>query len=187
MTFASFQALDNKKMAEGHKASFCLEDTSCLDGVDRAFNCTAGTQGISMNCFDNYAFNIDCQWIDVTDVQYDNRFIIKVIINPRLYVAETDYDNNVINCNIVDKGSRIRVKHCIYGESSLRFAFYLLVHLVGCLPVCWLHGQFGWLHGQFGGCIWSLSWLHGQLVGCMVSWYMLISLFVGLLVECPVA
>lgn len=113
-----FLAPDHKKVAEGHKASFCLEDTSCINGVDRVFNCSdGGAQGISVNCFDNYAFNIDCQWIDVTDIQpYGRSYIVKVNINPWLYVAETDFDNNVIACDIVDKGSFVRAHHCAYGK-----------------------------------------------------------------------
>ena len=105
-----------KKIAEGHKASFCLEDTNCLKGVDRTYNCTAGTQGISVNCFDDYAFSIDCQWIDVTDVPYSRSYILHVDINPKFEVPETDYDNNVIVCDIYDRGSSIRVRDCGYGE-----------------------------------------------------------------------
>ena len=114
--FSLYLARTNKKIAEGHKASFCLEDTSCLPGVDRKYNCTAGTQGISMNCFDNYAYNIDCQWIDVTDIQYERNYILQVNINPKLYVPETDFDNNVIRCDIRDQGSQVLVRKCQYGR-----------------------------------------------------------------------
>ena len=69
-----------------------------------------------MNCFDNYAFSIDCQWIDVTDVQYLRSYILHVNINPKFEVPETDFDNNVIVCDIRDRGSFIRVRDCGYGE-----------------------------------------------------------------------
>lgn len=49
--FATFDIfdLDGRKVAQGHKASFCLEDSSCLPGVARKYNCANfGDQG---ECF----------------------------------------------------------------------------------------------------------------------------------------
>ena len=143
--FSNYDLLDvstGQKVAEGHKASFCLEDTSCDRGIRRRFACTAHTQvglpglgfihfsidrsidifsisyllgcfrclnvrwlmmmifrnthkffpeakkrwmneslclsqGLGPGCYDTYHANIDCQWIDITDVPPGN-YILKV-------------------------------------------------------------------------------------------------------------
>ncbi|CAB0044059.1 unnamed protein product [Trichogramma brassicae] len=111
--FATFDIIDSqgRRVAEGHKASFCLEDNQCLDSpasspgihahtfvsffsfyfvlsfflsnfssfiyfcfslhvhVVNRYKCVNyGDQGISVNCSDIYKYNLDCQWVDITEL-----------------------------------------------------------------------------------------------------------------------
>ncbi|CAG7818297.1 unnamed protein product, partial [Allacma fusca] len=61
--FAVFDILDKtgRKVAEGHKASFCLEDNECIVKHENIYACANfGNQGISVGCADIYRANIDC-------------------------------------------------------------------------------------------------------------------------------
>ncbi|XP_010869772.2 lysyl oxidase-like 5a isoform X1 [Esox lucius] len=112
--FSNYDVLDvttGQKVAEGHKASFCLEDTSCDPGVRRRFACTAHTQGLGPGCYDTYNANIDCQWIDITDV-LPGDYILKVTVNPAMQVQESDFSNNIVRCDIRYTGTYIHTRNC---------------------------------------------------------------------------
>ncbi|KAJ8340719.1 hypothetical protein SKAU_G00353520 [Synaphobranchus kaupii] len=100
-----------RKVAEGHKASFCLEDTSCDFGHLKRYACTSHTQGLSPGCYDTYNADIDCQWIDITDVQ-PGHYILKLQVNPKYLVLESDYTNNVVRCNIHYTGRFVTTTSC---------------------------------------------------------------------------
>lgn len=76
------------------QASFCLEDVECDLDSSRIFHCAYGTQGISKNCADVYRYDIDCQWVDVTDMP-SGRFTLTLAVDPVGLVPETDETNNV--------------------------------------------------------------------------------------------
>ncbi|KAG1929269.1 protein-lysine 6-oxidase preproprotein [Pimephales promelas] len=117
--FSNYDLLDigtGRKVAEGHKASFCLEDTGCDPGFRRRYACTAHTQGLSPGCHDTYAANIDCQWIDITDVAPGN-YILKVTVNPDYLVPESDFSNNVVRCEVIYTGIYIQTRNCIITGS----------------------------------------------------------------------
>ncbi|NXR05176.1 LOXL1 oxidase, partial [Sagittarius serpentarius] len=113
--FSHYDLLDattGRKVAEGHKASFCLEDTTCDFGNLKRYACTAHTQGLSPGCYDTYNADIDCQWIDITDVQPGN-YVLKVVqVNPKYIVLESDFTNNVVRCNIHYTGRYVATTNC---------------------------------------------------------------------------
>ncbi|XP_015906151.1 lysyl oxidase homolog 2 isoform X2 [Parasteatoda tepidariorum] len=112
--FAHFDIIDMKgvKVAEGHKASFCLEDNNCISGVEKKYACANyGDQGISVGCTDTYLHNIDCQWIDITELP-PGIYNFKVSINPEFKVAELNYDNNAAVCTLYYTAISARLVNC---------------------------------------------------------------------------
>nr|XP_053650582.1 lysyl oxidase homolog 3-like [Cherax quadricarinatus] len=116
--FAHYDIIDasGSRIAEGHKASFCLEDNNCLPGVSPVFKCANyGDQGISPGCTDTYAYNIDCQWIDITDVK-PGTYTFKLAINPEFKVAEKNFDNNAAYCELIYGSQNVWLGNCTLGR-----------------------------------------------------------------------
>ncbi|KAK7945220.1 hypothetical protein WMY93_000948 [Mugilogobius chulae] len=117
--FSNYDLLDSvtgRKVAEGHKASFCLEDTSCEPGFRRRYACTSHTQGLSPGCHDIYAANIDCQWIDITDVP-PGSYVLKITVNPNFHVLESDFTNNIVRCDVTYTGVYVQTRNCRIARS----------------------------------------------------------------------
>ncbi|XP_046372100.2 lysyl oxidase homolog 2-like [Haliotis rufescens] len=112
--FAHYDVIDEhgNRLAEGQKASFCLEDSACQDGVVPKFDCVGfRDQGLSVNCSDNYMYDIDCQWIDITGIK-PGQYRFQMEVNPTLMVAESDFDNNVASCELWYSGYNARIFNC---------------------------------------------------------------------------
>uniref|UniRef100_A0A8C4QM29 Lysyl oxidase homolog n=1 Tax=Eptatretus burgeri TaxID=7764 RepID=A0A8C4QM29_EPTBU len=112
--FSHYDLIDKRtqrQAAEGHKASFCLEDTSCDYGFLKKYTCAVHRQGLSPGCYDTYNADIDCQWIDITDVK-PGEYILKVKVNPHYIVPESDYSNNVVRCDIRYTGNYVYTSNC---------------------------------------------------------------------------
>jgi Lysyl oxidase len=96
----------------GSKRAFCVEDTKptpaavprpCTTDADCAGRggCAGGTcrhncnvQGIQVGWSDLYPANLDCQWLDVTEIppgEYD----LTVFLNTSQLIPESSYDNDV--------------------------------------------------------------------------------------------
>lgn len=80
----------------GHKNGFCVMDLECSDGGTAQYGCS--NMGISKQCGDIYAKYLDCQWIDITDVD-TGEYILAVKVNwdqspDALGHYESNYDNN---------------------------------------------------------------------------------------------
>ncbi|XP_023029009.2 lysyl oxidase homolog 2 [Leptinotarsa decemlineata] len=113
--FATFDIFNNKgqRVAEGHKASFCLEDNQCLPGVKPVFACVNyGDQGISVNCSDIYKYTVDCQWVDITDLE-PGKYTMKVAVNPEFKVPEMSFENNAAVCDFLYSETYGTVTNCV--------------------------------------------------------------------------
>ena len=121
---------DGEKVAEGHKASFCLEDSICDSGTSRRYRCGGSAQGISVNCGDLYPRYLDCQWIDITGVP-DGSYVVQAYVNPTELVIESDRRNNVIQCNIQLQGHQLTVQQCRHSgkpcDHSIGQYYYIVV------------------------------------------------------------
>ena len=117
--FVAYNLLDlnGTKVAEGHKASFCLEDSICDSGTSRRYRCGGSAQGISVNCGDLYPRYLDCQWIDITGVP-DGSYVVQANVNPTQLVIESDQRNNIIQCAVTLKGSRLTVGRCSHSGTT---------------------------------------------------------------------
>jgi hypothetical protein len=83
-------------VALGHKQGFCLRDSYKFREPARAtqyYSCA--NQGISANWGDIYTWDLDGQWIDITDLA-SGSYTLRLEVNPERRFPETDYSNNAV-------------------------------------------------------------------------------------------
>ncbi len=96
----------------GVKNGFCLRDDTVWDAAKAVRGCEnydCDSQGISAGCSDVYAPDLDCQWVDITDVAPGD-YTLRVTTNPNAQVPELDYTNNSATVQIritADQVSRL--------------------------------------------------------------------------------
>jgi hypothetical protein len=86
-------AADGTEIAAGRKQAFCMMDNTDW-GAGTGARYTCDFQGISVGWADTYAAWLDCQWIDITEVNPGD-YTLRVTVNAGLLIAESNYDNNV--------------------------------------------------------------------------------------------
>lgn len=97
-TFARTELLspDGTLVAEGHKLSFCLEDTEC---PVQTYEC--GFQGISAGCADVYYANLPCQYLDLTESALEQGvYTLRVTLDPDALIEEADESNNTASAAV---------------------------------------------------------------------------------------
>lgn len=107
--YAEYLLFDDagNKIPSGFKSGFCVIDLGCPDGKNK-YGCA--NMGLSVGCYDEYNSELDCQWIDVTDIpDGDITFITRVNWNNQpdaLGRVEKNLDNNWAQvCMTLDRSS----------------------------------------------------------------------------------
>jgi len=86
----------------GAKTGFCVMDLGIYDedlsgGTCTWYNCS--NQGISSGCYDIYHNSLQCQWIDITDLE-DGNYEVIVTTNPEGEIDELDMTNNTATASL---------------------------------------------------------------------------------------
>jgi cysteine-rich repeat protein len=109
--FMSFELLDvgGATVANGSRKASCVVDSSVY--VDAAgtpesarFHC--GFQGIQRGWADSRSADLECQWVDVTDVEPGD-YTLRITVNPDESLPESSYDNNVVEVAVVVTGEEV--------------------------------------------------------------------------------
>lgn len=91
---------DGSVAAEGHKQAFCLLDFYRYPGTDdTGWHYDCDNQGIQRGWQDVYDENLDCQWVDVTDVT-PGEYTLHIALNVDRALLESSYDDNTADITV---------------------------------------------------------------------------------------
>ncbi|MBI5512447.1 MAG: hypothetical protein HY909_01690 [Deltaproteobacteria bacterium] len=96
--FASYALLDaaGRVVVPGRKQAYCMEDSRQVrfgPNVSCEARYTCEAQGILAGWSDVYGNDLDCQWLDITDVP-PGTYQLSVSVNPGRTFEEASFDNN---------------------------------------------------------------------------------------------
>ncbi len=85
----------------GGKKSYCMEDSTIITGFGAPWVVCSTTarcdrQGLHPGWYDSYGPTLDCQWLDVTDLEEFGDFILEQCTNPDRLFQEMTFENNCI-------------------------------------------------------------------------------------------
>jgi lysyl oxidase-like protein 2/3/4 len=66
-------------------------------------------QGITAGCQDTYSRSLQCQWVDITDIE-DGSYRLSVITNPRGIIRELNQENNSATITVEINGDQVIVR-----------------------------------------------------------------------------
>jgi len=84
-------------LVAGTKQAFCMDDTYQYilgPNINAEADTECSSQGISPGWVDSYTPDLDCQWLDITDVPRGKWYIFEQCTNPCRYFPEMSFDNN---------------------------------------------------------------------------------------------
>lgn len=96
--FAEYALVDasGNVVVPGRKQAYCLTDSE-QSAVGPGVACEAAhdcsSQGLQAGWADIYSYDLDCQWLDITDVP-PGQYVLQVALNPGRLFEEVSYDNN---------------------------------------------------------------------------------------------
>lgn len=104
--YAEYELIDAATSAVlpvGVKHGFCLRDLGVWDPSVPSERCgvyDCDYQGLGVGCYDVYVPELDCQWVDITDVP-PGEYQLRVTINSEQRIQELDRSNNSATVRIL--------------------------------------------------------------------------------------
>ena len=101
--FADYSLIQSGQVKQrGHKQAFCLEDSN-QELIGRDVPClahhTCTSPGIQRGWTDYYGADLDCQWIDITDLP-SGKYYLRIEVNSARQLIEKTFENNVVTVEV---------------------------------------------------------------------------------------